>query len=82
MMVAHLTNAAQGEMSQSSPWDLWPGRGHHKGDHGRGREYDIGERSRNYSTEEERKPFRKESSLQHRGAQGAPGGSDETSKLI
>ena len=31
---------------------------------------------------EERKPFRKESSLQHRGAQGAPGGSDETSKLI
>ena len=42
MMVAHLTNAAQGEMSQSSPWDLWPGRGHHKGDHGRGREYDIG----------------------------------------
>ena len=51
MMVAHLTNAAQGEMSQSSPWDLWPGRGHHKGDHGRGREYDIGERSRNYSTE-------------------------------
>ena len=31
---------------------------------------------------EEGKPFRKESSLQHRGAQGAPGGSDETSKLI
>ena len=30
---------------------------------------------------EERKPFRKESSLQHRGAQGAPGGPDEASEF-
>ena len=28
MMVAHLTNADQGEMSWSSPWDLGPGCGH------------------------------------------------------
>ena len=41
MMVAHLTNADQGEMSRSSPWDLGPGCGHLKEDHRRGREYTI-----------------------------------------
>ena len=40
-MVAHLTNADQGEMSWSSPWDLGPGCGHLTEDHGRGREYTI-----------------------------------------